>query len=228
MPYFTVNDAEYTLRRRPQTQEIATAVHEAAHGVTAMDLGIRVTGAEMSFTGGRSDYVYAGEVRWGIPADTDDVDQLLARFIATLAPRFALELCEGVIQYQSGFDSGLAASDWEDLRDIHRRMGCSWSLGELIGQTSPRAKGAVQRHGPALEAVTYGLLRYGKLSESDLRYLAGNVARRWETIRKEDDAEPASPPRRSSQPRPSPRSREVIPGLRYGDTAPIITRGRAA
>lgn len=180
MPYFTVNDAEYRLRRRPQTREIAVAVHESAHAVTAMHLGYRVTGAEMQWSGGIR-YLYTGELRWANDPNSNDAAHLVGAAITTIAPRFALELCEGVIRYQAGLDGGLAESDWADLRDIHRRMGVSGLVADLIAQCSAPAKRAIQHNGPALEEITYALLRYGTVSEQDLRYLAGDLARRWET-----------------------------------------------
>ncbi len=230
MTYFTVNDAEYTLWRRPQTREIAVAVHESAHVLTAMDLGYRVTSAEMRWSAGPDQYPYTGEVRWNCDPQSTDSTHLVNEAIITIAPRFALDLCEGVIRYQSGFDGGLAASDWSDLHDIHRRMGVNWSMDELIVQCSAPAKRAIQHNGPALEEITYALLRYETLSEKDLRYLAGDLARRWES-----NAERATPPidvsHRSSPPRGDRghrryETRDLIPGLRYSDSAEM--KGRAA
>lgn len=228
MPYFTVTHAEYTLRRRPQTREIAVAVHEAGHAIAAMDLGYRVTSAEMRWSGGIQ-YLYTGEVRWDSDPQSDDPMQLVNAAITTIAPRFALECCEGVIRSQSGLDGGLADSDWTDLREIHRRMGVTWSVGELIAQCSARAKRAIQSNGPALEAISYGLLRYDTLSEKDLRYLAGDLARRWES-----NAERATPPidvsHRSFPPRrgTAKTMRDLVPGLRYSAPAPMTPKGRAA
>jgi hypothetical protein len=106
------------------------------------------------------------------------------------------------------------------------------TFDELIDRVSTLAKTSIEKNHRALDEIAYGLLRYGTLSEANLCHLAGDLARRWESGDVYDAPAPTSvPPHRTLGPRAhnsrrGHETREMIPGLRYSDAAPMTVRER--
>lgn len=203
-------------------RDVATAVHEAAHAVVAMSLGFRVTELYADFrnpdAGG-----YEGACRW----NGDGANDVETALIAAAGWR-SLQFLESGIRYTAGSFHSVERPTGGDLDDLRAALGADYD--GYLDKIRKSVDEILQEHRVVMDGLASALLIKPRLSEADIRAVAGrNLADRWQT---RSDARVSTSTLRSSAPaaspgrRPSSRGtgrtmRDVVPGLRYSDIAPM-------
>lgn len=230
---FTRNHLKYTLHREFSNEQIAIAVHEAAHTVVALATESRVEQVWIKEPGGGR-RTWTGECGYTHYVDTSAPGERFTRDIndglIAVAPSVADAFVDWpIVRDAPGWCLRMSDGDHRLLHEVHENSFADYpSYGALLTRMRSTSKHILDQHTGALTRIAYGLLMAGTIEGDVLEALPNGLGVRWKVHEQTETPAPkpgpVAQPTRSRPPagRPTVPQRPIVRGLEYSAPVELI------